>query len=756
MPTKLILHIEPEYIVAIAMMKGRFEVIEGVTDKYHWLYFFNDVNRQVISSSSKYRMKWLEQLPNYYGRFFSDICDESKKINCRGYESPYLELITESSLLENIKKGFYQISGVNGGRIETVVTYSEDIAALARDKFNKYLNGHGLEITYRDINLYQLIAEGLLKQKKATVDGNIVFVSGLTPTFHCCVYAYKNNRFCPVCHPAGGVYSFKRDNYARDPRIHAITRWVVEELDKNLPIISSEEERIAEEERFESKADTWLSEMQKKRPSQPYTITESLSKSRNNKYPVYVTRQDVERDTGRYVREVVDIISNFISEGGIENNLSAIVFIGGIFNNELFRKELDAFADKHRSQTKYLLREDISSILEIYHTLQLENYPDAMLIIREKAKAEKEAINKKEQEKRKKTEEEEVIIRKQEEIKAEQKKRQEYESLTEKASKCKSEKNWIGALEFLKDALRLFPDDTYAKGEAAALEEMIERQRLNEIEYRNIVLLANKKRDGGEEVEAMELYRKASRLKPEEDYPTLEIEKIELSISNKKFARVSKLLSDVDIAISKGNIDRAKSILGELSVEDERVVEKWDEVKRLEFAKEDSAAIVCQVRSLLGNGVMDYAGYKSAMEMIEEALTLWKYDKEAIRTHAQLEDKIAVIEREYVDWEEKVASLQGARSIAELEELLSYYERMFELKGFSLIKERIRKVKAQIEVLREFEVETLPKEQPVQSDDWNWGNDEMKTNVKLVDSDDDFLRPISVVDKQDEKDDWDF
>ena len=81
---------------------------------------------------------------------------------------------------------------------------------------------------------------------------------------------------------------------------------------------------------------------------------------------------------------------------------------------------------------------------------------------------------------------------------------------------------------------------------------------------------------------------------------------------------------------------------------------------------------------------------------------------------------------------------------------------MFELKGFSLIKERIRKVKAQIEVLREFEVETLPKEQPVQSDDWNWGNDEMKTNVKLVDSDDDFLRPISVVDKQDEKDDWDF
>ena len=91
-----------------------------------------------------------------------------------------------------------------------------------------------------------------------------------------------------------------------------------------------------------------------------------------------------------------------------------------------------------------------------------------------------------------------------------------------------------------------------------------------------------------------------------------------------------------------------------------------------------------------------------------------------------------------------------------MEELLSYYERMFELKGFSLIKERIRKVKAQIEVLREFEVETLPKEQPVQSDDWNWGNDEMKTNVKLVDSDDDFLRPISVVDKQDEKDDWDF
>lgn len=756
MPIKLILHIEPEYIVAVAMIKGRFEVIEGVTDKYHWLYFFNDVNQQVISSSSKYRMKWLERLPNYYGSFFSDICDDNKKINCRGYESPYLELVTESGLLENIKKEFYRISGINGGRIEAVVTYSEDVTALARDRFNKYLKGHGLEISCRDINLYQLIAESLLKQKKVTTDGNIVFVSGLTPTFHCYVYAYKDNCFFPVRHPAGEVYSFKRDNYARDPRIHAITRWVVEELNKNLPIINSEEERIAEEERFESKADIWLSEMQKKRPSQPYTITESLSKSRNNKYPVYVTRQDVERDTGRYVREVVDIISNFISEGDIADGLSVIVFIGGIFNNELFQKELDAFANKHRSQTKYLLREDILSILEIYHTLQLENYPDAMLAIREEAKAEEEAINRKQQEKRRKAEEVDVIIRKQEEIEAERKKRQEYESLTEKSSKCKSEKNWIGALEFIKDALKLFPDDIYAKGETAVLEETIERQRLNEIEYRNMILSANKERDSGKEAEAMELYRKASRLRPEEDYPILEIEKIKRSISNKKFARVSKFLSDVDVAISRGNMDRAKSILGELSMEDERVVEKWDEVKRLEFAKEDSVSIMCQVRSLLDNGVMDYAGYKSAMEMIEEALALWKYDKETIRTHKQLEDKIAVIEKEYADWEERVSSLQGAKSIAELEKLLSYYERMFELKGFSLIKERIRKVKAQIEVLREFEVEALPKEQSVQSDDWNWGNDEMKANVKLVDSDDDFLRPISAVDKQDKKDDWDF
>lgn len=379
----LVLHIDVEFIVgAICADNGTSSPITNGQEELLWLYFFNNPHQNSISFGKDNITHFNNSEVNYYGKFFEKIEKQQETFILRGIEHPVIDLLKESGLLDNIRKSYKQKTHDNTDNIPTLLTFSSSISDNAKQKAVDYLKNNGFEIKSYTIPLAELVSYHALINKKLEVgNGSVaIFLEATNPTLHLMKLSLSDNYFLLNGKPQ------IREGMGFDPRKLALLRYVVNEANKSIGALFTENEKLEECKRFEMQADEWLKKLDATSQNMPYYIRSiSFSKMPNSKKNVLVRKSDLDSDTGAYTQGLQDVFEAFRTDN-VRGDFVAVFLLGNCFQNDRVKKRFEQLlgADK----IYFYSNNDIQDILAMYPKIDITRYASEESRIMERSKAE--------------------------------------------------------------------------------------------------------------------------------------------------------------------------------------------------------------------------------------------------------------------------------------------------------------------------------------------------------------------------------
>lgn len=376
----LVLHIDMEFIVgAISTGYGTPHPILVDDDPLMWLYFFNDPNYHRVSFGKGYKKHYMDREYNYYGKFLKNIEDDRQEFSLRHFQHPLVELLEESGMLKIWKEEYAKVTYTTPTEIPTLLSFSSTIGDLAKQRFVDYIRKKGFDVQSYTIPLSELAFFRLFEENKVNITAghSALMLEATNATLHFTKLTYADNYFLRD----GNVKSIVGKGI--DPRKRAICKFVVGELNSITGILSSEEEREEEIERFELQAGDWLSRLDAMHTNRPLQIKNiSFARAPHNTRDILVNKNNLESDTGRYLQDIVSEYEAFVSEYA-PNGIDFCCFIGNCFLSERIRGKFESLIGK--DNTFFYKTTDISGIISCYPRIDLKRYADEENRIRERA-----------------------------------------------------------------------------------------------------------------------------------------------------------------------------------------------------------------------------------------------------------------------------------------------------------------------------------------------------------------------------------
>ena len=298
----LILHIDVEFIVGtISDSKGTLYPINNKDrDNLFWLYFFNNPHDNKITFGKANRTHFNDLKLNYYGNFFDKVEQNVETFHLRSIERPIIDLMKESGLVDNFKKSYRDVNHDENANVPTLITFSSSISDIAKQKTVEYLKENGFQIDSYTIPLAELVSYYQLSKKgiKFTDGSNAVFLEATNSTLHLMQMTFSDDYFLKDSELSSWI------GRGIDPRKRAITRFVVNEVNKATGILSSEIEKENECIRLESKSDNWLKRLDALTINLPLRISSvSFASAPGIVKEVLVRKEDINSDLGYYTQE---------------------------------------------------------------------------------------------------------------------------------------------------------------------------------------------------------------------------------------------------------------------------------------------------------------------------------------------------------------------------------------------------------------------------------------------------------------------
>lgn len=253
-----------------------------------------------------------------------------------------------------------------------------------------------------------------------------------------------------------------------------------------------------------------------------------------------------------------------------------------------------------------------------------EKYDDAIAAYKEALKANadgEEAISKLQQA--------EMIVA------ASVQKAEQYNSYIKSGDDAFKSSNYAEAKAAYEKAVELKPDEKYPKERIEESEKKLAEQlKQQEVDaaYGQAIAKADKELQSGNHEAAVEAYEKAKEIKPDEKYPSEQIDKLRkvLRDSKKTQEEVAKLIEKGESAYSEGKYTDAKSSFEEaLKLDKEskkaqaRLLEVENKIAQIERAKQEYKDLVASAENAFNN-----QDYKTARAGYEKALAINPDDKE--------------------------------------------------------------------------------------------------------------------------------
>ncbi len=379
----LVLHIDVDFIVgAICADNGTSSPIINGQEELFWLYFFNNPHQNSISYGKDNKTHFNNSEVNYYGKFFEKIEKQQETFILRGIEHPVIDLLKESGLLENIRETYYHKTLDNSDNIPTLLTFSSSISDNAKQKFVDYLKNNAFEIKSYTIPLAELVSYHALSNKKVKIaNGSVaIFLEATNPTLHLMKLSLSDNYFLLDGKPQ------ILEGMGFDPRKLALLRYVVNEANKSIGALFTENEKLEECKRFEMQADEWLKKLDSTSHNMPYNIRSiSFSKMPNSKKDVLVRKSDLDSDTGAYTQGLKDVFDAFRTDN-VSGDVMAVFLLGNCFQNDRVKTSFEQMLGTDKMY--FYANKDIQDILTMYPKIDITRYANEESRIKERSKAE--------------------------------------------------------------------------------------------------------------------------------------------------------------------------------------------------------------------------------------------------------------------------------------------------------------------------------------------------------------------------------
>jgi hypothetical protein len=355
----LILYIDAEFIVGTVCADD--ETMHPILYKGGnalWLYFYNDPHQSRVTFGKEYKPHFEKQEFNYYGRLFRAI-EQGESFTMRSINHPIIELLEHSGLLTVLKDAYIRQTP-NSTTMPTLIAFSPSIDDDAQKQTVGFLNEHGFSIEAYTTRLSELICFKAIQQKRIhpTNEGAIIFMettgSDLLLTKIICNGSLFYVDGTPQFHRGFGI----------DPRKQALLQFVVNEVNKQMNILSKEDKEN-ECEHLEMQADEWLKLIDAKKTGLPIRISGIKFAKAPQMQPkeVNIRKTDLESDTRAYSLQLCEIFRAFQREH-VQQPIVAVFLLGRCFQNELVHNQLEGLFE--RNKLFFLQNKDIVDHLSVY------------------------------------------------------------------------------------------------------------------------------------------------------------------------------------------------------------------------------------------------------------------------------------------------------------------------------------------------------------------------------------------------------
>lgn len=443
-----------------------------------WLYFHEDIANSRIEYGKAFENNYRDKQPHYFGDIFNLI--EEGDYHFTRYERRREEM-REIFKVAGIFNHLHQAVGEEGS-VKTYISFSSDIPDVARLRFIEELEEANFKVVESVARISHLALEECKKRNVFTALGTYLVLVATNDNFHFALYENKGNIF--LRKNEGSLVGL-----GLDVRRRALVETIVENINKNSKLLKSREEFDQECVRQDRFATTWLEKIARSRPYMPVAfdgITFAVAPNNPALVPVFPNALD-SRTTG-IVEEMVRKIADFVKDNQLQpHEIEGIVFIGNTFTNQTFARAINNRFIVDDDKIVIYREEELPKVVSVYSQIDCNQFKGAT----EKFKIDAEAQEilkkqaKEEEEKRQKAEED--ARRQQAIIDSQKKAEREYNNAVENIEHHESDHNYEEMLEWAEIALKIRPDDDFAKGKNALARQLLAEQKAANKQF-NIVL----------------------------------------------------------------------------------------------------------------------------------------------------------------------------------------------------------------------------------------------------------------------------
>lgn len=443
-----------------------------------WLYFHEDIANSRIEYGKAFENNYRDKQPHYFGDIFQLI--EEGDHHFTRYERRREEM-REIFKVAGIFNHLHQAVGEEGS-VKTYISFSSDIPDVARLRFIEELEEANFKVVESVARISHLALEECKKRNVFTALGTYLVLVATNDNFHFALYENKGNIF--LRKNEGSLVGL-----GLDVRRRALVETIVENINKNTKLLKSREEFDQECVRQDRFATTWLEKIARSRPYMPVAFDGiTFAVAPNNPAIVQVFPNALDSRTTGIVEEMVRKIADFVKDNQLQpHEIEGIVFIGNTFTNQTFARAINNRFIVDDDKIVIYREEELPKVVSVYSLIECNQFKGAT----EKFKIDAEAQEilkkqaKEEEEKRQKAEED--ARRQQAIIDSQKKAEREYNNAVENIEHHESDHNYEEMLEWAEIALKIRPDDDFAKEKGALARQLLAEYKAANKQF-NIVL----------------------------------------------------------------------------------------------------------------------------------------------------------------------------------------------------------------------------------------------------------------------------
>lgn len=443
-----------------------------------WLYFHEDIANSRIEYGKAFENNYRDRLPHYFGDIFNLI--EEGDHHFTRYERRREEM-REIFKVAGIFNHLHQAVGEEQA-VDTYISFSSDIPDVARLRFIEELEESKFKVIESVARISHLALEECKKRNVFTTLGTYLVLVATNDNFHYALYENKGNIF--LRKNEGTLIGL-----GLDVRRRALVETIVENINKNTKLLKTREDFDMECVRQDRFATAWLEKIAKSKPYMPVAFDGiTFAVAPNNPAIVQVFPNSLDSRTTGIVEEMVRKIADFVKENQLQpHEIEGIVFVGNTFTNQTFARAINNRFIVDDDKIVIYREEELPKVVSVYSQIDCSQFKGATAEFINDAKTQ-EILNKQAKEEEEKKQKAEANARRQQELIDSQKKAErEYNNAVENIERHESEHNYEEMLEWAEIALKIRPEDDFAKEKGALARQLLAEQKAANKQF-NIVL----------------------------------------------------------------------------------------------------------------------------------------------------------------------------------------------------------------------------------------------------------------------------